>query len=73
MGKHAGAQKRGVVASYQLHEPFFWGSKMFQRNSEPVSEVSAGNCRACSEKPFPSASLMKSEQHVPLAEIYCWQ
>lgn len=30
MGKHAGAQKRGVVASCQLHEPFCWGSKMFQ-------------------------------------------
>lgn len=30
MGKHTGAQKRGVVASCQLHEPFCWSSKMPQ-------------------------------------------
>lgn len=42
-------------------------------NSDPVSEVSAGNCKACSMEPFPSASLMKSEQLVPLAETYFWQ
>lgn len=42
-------------------------------NSEPVSEVSAGNYRACFMEPFPSASLMKSKQHVPPAETYCWQ
>lgn len=74
MGKHAGAQKRGVVASCQLHDRSAGAAKCFKAgNSEPVTEVSVSNCRACSTEPFPSASLIKSEQHLLPAKTYFWQ